>query len=213
MSLKVYLHPLSSYCWKVLIALYENGTPFEPLLLDVEANQAELKRLWPIGKMPLLRDEARDHTVPETSIIIEYLARHYPGPQALVPSDPDASRQARLRDRFYDNYVMQPMIKVVSDRLRPEGAKDAHGVAEARANLRTAYGMIDQDMADKTWATGETFGIADCAAFPALFYADKVEPLGAWPNTVRYLKRLSERPSITRVLAEAAPYFSMFPQG
>ncbi len=213
MALKLYLHPLSSYCWKVLIALYENGTPFEPLMLDVEANQAELKRLWPIGKMPLLRDEAREHTVPETSIIIEYLDRHYPGPQALVPSDPDASRQARLRDRFYDLYVMQQMIKVVADRLRPEGALDPHGVAEARANLRTAYGMIEQDMGDKTWAMGETFGIGDCAAFPALFYADKVEPLVAWPNTVRYLKRMSERPSVARVLAEAAPYFAMFPQG
>ena len=212
MALKLYLHPLSSYCWKVLIALYENGTPFEPLLLDVEANQAELKRLWPVGKMPLLRDEARDHTVPETSIIIEYLDRHYPGRQALVPSDPDASRQARLRDRFYDLYVMEPMIKVVTDRLRPEGASDAYGVDKARGMLHTAYGMIEQDIADKAWAMGETFGIADCAAFPALFYADKVEPLGDHPSAARYLKRMSERPSIARVLAEAQPYFAMFPQ-
>ena len=212
MALKLYLHPLSSYCWKVLIALYENGTPFEPLLLDVEANQAELKRLWPIGKMPLLRDDARDHTVPETSIIIEYLARHYPGPQELLPTDPDASRQARLRDRFYDLYVMEPMIKVVTDRLRPEGASDAYGVDKARGMLHTAYGMIEQDMADKTWAMGETFGMADCAAFPALFYADKVEPLGDHPSAARYLKRMSERPSIARVLTEAQPYFAMFPQ-
>src|SRR5688500_13756909 len=115
MSLKLYYHPLASFCWKTLIALYENATPFEPLLVDLSAadSRATLLRLWPIGKFPVLRDEARDVTVPESSIIIEYLAQHYPGRAALIPADAELAREVRLRDRFYDHYVHQPMQKIV----------------------------------------------------------------------------------------------------
>jgi glutathione S-transferase len=121
MSLKLYFHPLSSFCQKALIALYENETPFEPHIVDLadETSSAEFKKIWPIGKFPVLRDEARDRTVPESSIIIEYLAQHYPGATQLVPADAELARQARMRDRFYDLYVNVPMQKVVTDRLRP----------------------------------------------------------------------------------------------
>ena len=214
MTLKLFLHPLSSFCHKALIGLYENDTPFESHTVELwdEALAAPFKAMWPIGKIPVLRDEARDRTVPEATIIIEYLARHYPGPSPLVPDDPDLAIQTRLRDRFYDLYLHTPMQKVVGDRLRPDGRGDPIGVAEARTQMRTALDMIERDMATKTWTMGEAFGMADCAAAPALFYADKVAPFRAThPNAAAYLDRLMARPSHARALKEAEPYFHMFP--
>ena len=215
MSLKLYFHPLASFCQKALVALYENDTPFEPLLVDLgdATSSAGFKKLWPIGKMPVLRDEASDRTIPESSIIIEYLAQHYPGRTRLVLADADLARQTRLRDRFYDLYVQEPMQKVVTDRLRPAGANDPFGVEQAKAVLQTAYGMIDRDMAARTWAMGDEFGMADCAAAPALFYANLVLPFeDAHGNVARYLDRLMQRPSFARVVEEARPYFGLFPQ-
>ncbi len=214
MSLTLHFHPLSSYCQKALIALYENDTPFETHLVDLgdEASREAFKRLWPLGKMPVLRDDARDRTVPESSIIIEYLAQHYPGPTQLVPADPDLARQVRLRDRFYDLHVMDPMAKVVTDRLRPEGGHDPYGVDLAKAALQTVYGMIEQDMASKTWAMGESFTMADCAAAPALFFANYASPFGpAHPHVTAYLERLMQRPSFARAQREAQPYMVYFP--
>jgi glutathione S-transferase len=215
MSLKLYFHPLSSFCQKALIALYENDTPFEPHLVDLadENSRAAFKRIWPLGKFPVLRDDAKDRTIPESSMIIEYLAQHYPGRTPLVPEDPDLARQTRLRDRFFDIYVNVPMQKIVTDRLRPAGRNDPHGVGEAKALLQTALGLIDEAMGAKTWAMGEFFSMADCAAAPALFYADKVTPLAAsHPNTASYLRRLMDRPSYARALEEAKPYLGMFPE-
>lgn len=214
MSLTLYFHPLSSFCHKVLIALYENATPFTPHVVDLmsETAFAAYRKVWPLGKIPVLRDAARDRTVPETSIIIEYLDRHFPGPTRFVPEDPDAARETRLRDRLFDLHVNVPMQKIVTDKLRPAGRNDSYGVEEARDRLRTALAMVDEDMADKTWATGETFGLADCAAAPSLFYADKVMPLAdGFPRAAAYLDRLRRRPSYARALAEAEPYFSLFP--
>ena len=215
MSLTLYFHPLSSFCWKTLIALYENNTPFKPHMVDLgnEAERAALLKLWPVGKFPVLRDEARDRTIPETSIIIEYLDDHYPGRTRFIPADEKLALQTRLRDRFYDLYVHLPMQKIVGDRLRPEGKKDPHGVEEARARLQSCYDMIDKDVGTRSWAMGEAFSIADCAAAPALFYASKVMPFGDnHKNLTAYLDRLIARPSFARVIREAEPYFAMFPQ-
>jgi glutathione S-transferase len=215
MALELYFHPLSSFCQKVLVALYENDVPFEPHLVDLgnAAARAQLERIWPIARFPVLRDTARDRTIPESSIIIEYLAQHHPGRTPLVPADADVARQTRLRDRFYDLYVNVPMQKIVGDRLRPADRHDPHGVEEARTLLRTALGMVEQDMATKTWAMGDAFTMADCAAAPALFYADLVLPFGdTHANAAAYLGRLRERPSFARALAEARPYLALFPK-
>jgi glutathione S-transferase len=215
MSLKLYFHPLSSFCQKVLIAFYENDTPFEPHIVDLanEASRSDFKRIWPIGKFPVLRDDAKDRTVPESSIIIEYLAQHYPGRTQLVPTDADLARQTRMRDRFFDLYVNVPMQKIVTDKLRPAGKTDSFGVEQARLLLQTACGMIDKDMATKTWALGEAFSMADCAAAPALYYANLVAPFGdSHKNVARYFERLMERPSFTRAVKEAEPYRRLFPQ-
>jgi glutathione S-transferase len=214
MSLTLHFHPLASFCWKALIALYENDTPFAPNMVDLgnAAERAALLKLWPIGKFPVLRDDARNQTIPESSIIIEYLDRHYPGRTQFIPADPDLAWQTRLRDQFYDLYLHLPMQKIMGDRLRPE-AKDPHGVEEARRQLRTSYRMIEAQMSAGTWAMGEAFGLADCAAMPALFYGNMVEPFGdAHKNVTAYFERLKARPTVARVLREAEPYFNMVPR-
>jgi glutathione S-transferase len=220
MSLTLYYHPLSSFCWKALVALYENDTPFTAQSVDLsdEAERAALLKLWPVGKFPVLRDAAKDRIVPESSIIVEYLDTEYPGRTRFIAAEPKLALQTRLRDRFYDLYVHLPMQKIVGDRLRPAGARDAHGVEEAKARIASCYGMLDREMASrdstlKTWAMGEAFSLADCAAAPALFYASKVVPFGdAHKNLGAYFDRLKARPSFARVLQEAEPYFKMFPQ-
>lgn len=214
MSLKLYYHPLSSFCHKALIALYENDTPFEREIVDLgnEASRNAFLKVWPIGKFPVLRDEARDWLVPESSVIIEYLDQHFPGRTRFLPDDADAARQTRMHDRFYDLYVNVPMQKIVTDKLRPSGKNDSFGVEQAKAQLTTALDMVERDMANKTWAMGDEFSMADCAAAPALFYADKISPLAQTrKHTAAYLRRLMERPSYARVLKEAEPYFAMFP--
>ncbi len=215
MTLVLHFHPLSSFCQKALIALYENDTPFEPLIIDFfdEASNAAFKKIWPIGRIPVLRDEARDRTIPEASIIIEYLAQYYPGGSPLIPADADLARQMRLQDRFYDLYVNVPMQKVVTDALRPAGRNDPHGVEEATALLRTACGMVEKDMYVKSWAMGDSFTMADCAAAPALYYADLLTPLaGTYPHAAAYLDRLMARPSFARAVKDAEPYRALFPK-
>jgi glutathione S-transferase len=215
MSLTLHYHPLASYCWKALIALYENGIPFTPNLVDLgnPAERAALVKLWGIGKFPVLSDDARNETVPESSIVVEYLDANYRGRTRFIPDDSARALQTRLRDRFYDLYVHLPMQKIVVDRLRPEGRRDPHGVEEARAQLRTSYAMIEQQMAGGGWAMGEDFTLADCAAAPSLFYGNMAEPFGDGHKSLAgYLERLKARPSFARVLKEAEPYFQMVPK-
>jgi glutathione S-transferase len=215
MSLTLHFHPLASYCWKALIALYENDTPFTPHKVDLgnPAERAALLKLWPIGKFPVLGDDARGQTVPESSVIIEYLDRHYPGPTRFIPADLDLALQTRLRDRFYDLYVHLPMQKIMVDRLRPADKRDPHGVEEARTQLRTSYAMIDKQMSAGTWAMGEAFSLADCAAAPSLFYGNMAVPFGEDQKNLRaYFERLKARPCFARVMKEAEPYFNMVPK-
>lgn len=214
MTLTFYYHPLASFCHKVLIALYESAVPFQGQIVDLasEASSAEMLSFWSVGKIPVLRDETRNRTIPETSIIIEYLEQHYPGSTPLLPKEPELALDVRLWDRFFDLYVNVPMAKIVVDRLRPSGQSDGLGVAEAKQLLQRAYTVAERQVQNRQWATGDTFSMADCAAAPALFYADIVLPFAAdYPNLAAYFERLLARPSIARTLVEARPYFSSFP--
>lgn len=211
MSLVLHFHPLSSYCHKVLIGLYERGTRFEPRVVDFSQPQvrAEFEALWPTAKIPLLVDGER--AVPETSIMLEYLDEKFPGPP-MLPAEAEARLEARLWDRLFDLYVMTPMQKIVADRLRGEGEKDPRGVENAREMLQMAYAMVDRHMVGRTWAAGELFSLADCAAAPALFYAGIVVPWGDQRTMLAaYFERLLARPSVARTLAEARPFFEYFP--
>jgi glutathione S-transferase len=211
-ALTLYAHPFASYCWKVLIALYENRVPFTYRLIDDASGWAELELLWPIKKFPVLRDD--DAVILESSIIVEYLTLHYPGPMPLLPLNDDAALKTRFMDRVFDNYVMTPMQTLVSNRMRAAGEGDTKGVGDARAMLEAAYAWLDKQLVSTQWAVGSDFTLADCSAAPALFYADWVHPIGeGYPATRDYRKRLLARPSVARTIDEARPFRKLFPLG
>jgi glutathione S-transferase len=212
MPLTLYAHPFAAYCWKALIALYENATPFTYRLVQDAAGWAELESLWPIRKFPLLRDG--DATIVESTIIVEYLMRRYPGTTRMIPMNENAALAVRFMDRFFDNYVMTPMQQLVSDRMRTQSERDAKGVDDARKLLDVAYGWLERQVAQDAWLCGNAFSLAECAAAPALFYADWVHPLGArFPGVLDYRRRVLARPSVARVVDEARPYRKLFPGG
>ena len=212
MSLTLYSHPFSSYSQKVLIALYENDTPFTYRSLEEPGANEERQALWPTGKFPVLVDDGR--TVVESSIIIEHLDLHHCGPVRFLPDDPDAALEVRFMDRVFDNYVMGEMQKPVFESLRPDGRKE-EALAEAARVLEVAYGWLEQRLQGRTWAAGETFSMADCAAAPSLFYADWVHRIddARFPTVRAYRSRLLARPSMARCVEEARPFRSYFPLG
>jgi glutathione S-transferase len=210
--LVLHAHPFSSYCQKVLVALYENGTAFDYRLLEGDDAMRELEALWPMKRFPVLRDGAR--TLIEASIIIEHLDLHHPGPARMIPADPDTALDVRFMDRFFDNYVSTPQQRIVFDRLRPEDRRDPHGVAEARAMLEVAYAWLDRRMAEREWAAGDAFSLADCGAAPFLFYADWTHAIDdGFAHLKAYRRRLLARPSVARAVDEARPYRAYFPLG
>ena len=214
MPLALFAHPFSSYCQKVMIALYENATPFALRVLDHNdpVTLAEFAALWPLKRFPLLLDGERP--IAEATIIVEHLGLHYPGPVRLILDDADALLEMRFVDRFFDNYVQTPQGKIVRDAMREEDQRDAQGVAEARAMLETAYAWLERRMASREWAVADRFSLADCSAAPALFYADWTYPISdAFPNVRAYRGRLNARPSFARAINEARPYRSLFPLG
>ncbi|MGY0194411.1 glutathione S-transferase family protein [Leptothrix sp. BB-4] len=211
--LTLHYHPLSSYCQKVLVAIDVLGVAVEHRLLnlgDPDERAAHLAR-WPTGKMPLLMDG--DRPVPESSIAIEYLQRHHATSGArLIPDDVDAALDVRLWDRLFDLQVMTPMQALTGDLLRPEAERDARGVAQARATLATAYAFIDRHLQGRTWVSGPSFSLADCAAAPALFYAVTYVPFE--PGQVHlaaYFERLIAHPAVARVLEQARPWLRYYP--
>jgi glutathione S-transferase len=214
MTLRFHFHPLASFCHKALIALYENEIPFEPVMIDFGNPESAdaFRALWPIAKMPVLEDRAREKLVGESSAVIEYLDRHYPGTIRFVPDDAELVWQVRMWDSVFDSYLHEPMQKIVTDNLRPAGRNDPEGVELAKAQIRASYDFLEQSFAGRTWIVGETFTLADCSAAPALFYADTVVPFGrehVW--LADYLERLMARPAYARVLSEAEPYFKFVP--
>lgn len=214
MALTLYMHPLSSFCHKVLVALYENGTSFESVIVDFSNTDSRMAffQKWPIGKMPVLHDTAADMTLPESSIIIEYVHTHYRGHAELVPTNAEEQLAVRLWDRFFDLYIHQPMQRIVGERLRPKGSVDPHGVADAHATIEKAYGVLEEHLLNRQWVASASFSMADCAAVPALFYGSIVHPIsGDYARVSDYFERLMQLASVKRVLEEARPYFQYFP--
>ena len=214
MSLQLFFHPFSSYSQKALIALYENGTPFTARVLSPEdpTTGAEFAARWPIKRFPILVDGER--TILEASAVIEYLDAAHPGPARLIPQAALAAVDVRMMDRVFDNYVSTPQQKLVHDALRAPGARDAQGVAEARTMLETAYAWLDERMAGRAWASGDAFSLADCAAAPALFYADWSHKIAErFANLLAYRARLLARPSFARAVDAARPFRPCFPLG
>ena len=214
MPFKLFYHPLSSFCQKVLIALYENDIAFDGDITDVISpeGRAAFVKIWPIVKFPVLRDEATGKVVPESSIIIEYLQHHAHCKIALIPADPERAHEVRLWDRIFDLHVNAQMQKVMGDRRRPDGKHDPLGVSEARDALVSAYDVLETALAGRRWAAGDDFSMADCAAAPALFYANMIVPFDKHARVAAYFDRLSQRPSYARARREAEPFLQLVPR-
>jgi glutathione S-transferase len=213
MTLQLFYHPLASYCWKVLVGLHESGIEFEGHIVDLgnREQRAELEALWPFVKFPLLRDTATGEVTPESTILLEWLALRHPSARWLLAADAARALRTRALDRFFDTYVHEPMQKIVGDKLRGAGQHDPTGVEAARATLTAAYAHLENRL-DGEWADGAAFSLADCAAYPALYYANRVQPISAAHlKTHGYLARLRGRPSVQRVMEEAEPYLHLFP--
>ena len=214
MALELFFHPFSSYSQKALTAFYEKGIGFTARMLSPDApdTYAEFVQRWPIKRFPVLVDGTR--TLLEATTIIEYLEVNYPDATPLIPRDPQAAVEVRMLDRVFDNYVSTPQQKIVFDAIRPADARDAHGVAEARSMLDTAYAWLDAWMEQRQWAVGPQFSLADCAAAPFLFYADWTHRIDSqWQHLHAYRQRLLARPSFARAVDEARPFRAYFPLG
>ena len=212
MSLTLYSHPFSSYCQKVLIALWENDIPFTYRHLEDDGAGEERAALWPLGRFPVLVDNGK--TIAESSIIIEHLDVHHPGSVRFLPDDRATALEVRFMDRFFDNYIMTEMQKPVFEAIRTDGARKDEAMAAARTALDTAYAWLETRLQGLAWAAGDDFSLADCAAAPSLFYADWVHQIGSEFPTVRdYRTRLLARPSIARAVDEGRPYRHYFPLG
>ena len=214
MALALYGHPFSSYTQKVLIALYENETLFEFRYLDEEHPEHidEWLKRWPMALFPLLLDEERQFM--EASIIIEHLQLAHPGPVRLLPEDAAAALDVRFMDRFFDLYVMDAMQISVTSALGRIRMTPEDGLALASERLEKAYQWLEGYLAGRTWAVGETFSLADCAAAPSLFYADWACPIPeTYPRLRKYRQRLLARPSFARAIDGGRPYRDLFPLG
>lgn len=214
MSVELFAHPFSSYCQKAIVALDEYRVDWTLRLIEPGSEWTPVwEQLWPIKRFPVLRDG--DRVVPEASAIIEYLNVHHRGSaDPLIPDDADAAAEVRMLDRFFDHYVSDPQARIVFNAIRPADKPDPLAEEEAHAMLDRAYRWLDAHMAARQWAAGDAFSMADCAAAPALFYADWTYPLGdAYPNVTAYRTRLLARPSFARLVDAARPYRNFFPLG
>lgn len=206
--LTIYGHPISSYTWKVLAALYENDTPFAFVTVD-QNTYADFIAKWPMGKFPILLDRGR--MITETSVIVEYLDAYYPGRTRLVPKDFDTALEVRRWDRVFD-HLNTTMSKIVVDNIRPEGQRDPYGVEEAKRIIGGIYTVIETQLGDRAFIVGDALTLADCSAAPSLWYAARNAPLdGAFPRIAAYLERLKAWPAFARAVKESEPLFHLYP--
>jgi glutathione S-transferase len=158
MTIAFYEHPFSSYVQKA----YEKGILFESKMIDgSEPVASEFAALWPIQRFPVIVDDGQ--FVFEATGIIEYLEARFPETARLIPSDLPLAAEVRMWDRFFDNYVSYPQGRLVFMAIGRE-PDDGKGGAAWKSMLETSYTLLDRRMAGRTWAVGENFSLADCAA-------------------------------------------------
>lgn len=207
--MKLYYHPLSTYCQKVLIAIYEKSIEFTPELVSLmdDAEREAYRKIYPLGKIPfVVLDDG--HWLPESSIIVEYLDTHFSGGPKLIPDDPEASRQVRFKDRMYDLYLNDSIASLVFESWKPESQRNQELIERSRFRIGVMYDFMESNLKNQTWTNGEAFTLGDCAAAPPLFYAQKMAPFDDRANIVAYWQRLQERPSIRRVMDEVTPHLA-----
>jgi glutathione S-transferase len=209
MHMKLYYHPLSTYCQKVLIAIYEKSIAFTPELVSLmdDAEREAFRKIYPLGKIPfVVLDDG--HWLPESSIIVEYLDSHFGDGPKLIPDDPELSRRVRFKDRMYDLYLNESVASLIFESWKPESQRNQELIDRSRFRIGVMYDFMESNLDEQTWTEGETFTLGDCAAAPPLFYAREMAPFDDRANIVAYWQRLQERPSIRRVIDEVAPHLA-----
>jgi glutathione S-transferase len=204
--MKLYYNPLSTYCQKVMIAFNEKGIAYEPHVVDLMSaeGRASYEEINPFGKVPFFKP-SEDWQVPESTSIIEYLEDKFPNTPRLIPAGGgDAARQVRFMDRMADLYLNEPIVELQFQKIGFR-AQDNDRAARARKFVSISYGYYDKRLAKQPWLCGESFTMADCAAIPALYYAQAVMPFDAHSNIVAYWERARKRPSYAKVKAEFEP--------
>ena len=210
--LALYGHPFSSYTWKALIALYASGIPFDFRNVDEThpENAVVVAATGPLGKFPVLAENGR--RVFEATAIIEYLVAHHPAAASLLPSDPKAAVVTRMMDRVFDNYVMGPMQEVVAAYIRRPDSPEPDVLARSRDQLDRSYAWLDKWLDGHPY--GESVSLVECAAAPALFYADWVHPIpSSFTRLLRFRAHLLALPAMARCVDDARPFRSYFPLG
>ncbi|MGL4768116.1 MAG: glutathione S-transferase family protein [Formosimonas sp.] len=214
MSLKLHYIVTSTYSAKALLAFYEKGIAFDkaPVDFSTPEKHAEFKKLYPMGKAPLLTGND-DIFVPESTTIVEYLEDNFPnqGPQ-LIPSDKTAARRTRLKDRMIDLYVNNNVGKLFFGTRKPEAEQDKAALEAAHKQIDEILPWLEKDLAGKSYLGGDNVSMADLALFAPLFYAKQLHPYSQHANLSAWLDRMMARPSVQTHLAELMPYLEAFNQ-
>lgn len=207
--MKLYHHPMSTFSQKAMIALEEKGLEYDPCVVQLMDPQGkeDYRKIYPMGKIPMLQ-LADDHIIPESSIIIEYLDEI--APPRLIPEDTQYARKTRFKDRMFDNYLNESVGTVFFQNLKPEEQRNHEAIADAQFRISVMYQFMDGELAKQTFACGDQFTMADCAAAAALFYCPTIAPFSDKPNIVRYWEQLKARPSIKAVHEKVAPHLAAF---
>ena len=214
MTPALYGHPLSSFTWKALIAAYERDVAFEFRMLDPDhsENLARIGTLTPTGQFPAVVDGERE--IVESNAVIEYFDLFHGRGEPMVPQDRREALEARMLTEVFDDYVHLQVQRIVGNALRAPAERDPTGVEYAHGLIERCYLWLEKRLPAGQWASCGRFTIADCAAAPALFYADWVHPIGEHlPKLAAYRARLLSRPSVARTVDEARPYRHLFPLG
>lgn len=205
--MELYFAYPSTYSQKVLLGLYEKGLDFTPKLVNLmdEKQKEEYRKLYPIGKIPLLiRDDGR--VIPESTIILESLEQDFPTDAVLIPKDPEEARRVRFLDRMCDNYLNDQVVNLIFESMKPEDQQDQQLILKSSELIGTLYGLLNEQLSTRQFLAGDTFTMADCAAIPALYYARSFAEFSIFENIGAYWERIQEHESWKRVHSEAAPY-------
>ncbi len=207
--MKLYYFPLSTYSQKAIMAFHEKQVAFEPQLIRLfdESERKAYREIYPLGKVPLLI-LPDGHKIPESSIIIEYLDTHFETGTRLIPDHKDLARRVRFTDRINDLYLNDSVVTLLFQSWKPEDQRDQELIDRNRERIDTVYRFMENHFEKATWACGDSFSMADCAAAPALFYARQLAPFDGRPNIQAYWRRLEARPSYQKVAEEAAPHLA-----
>ncbi len=209
LAMKLYYNPISSYSQKALIAFYEKGIDFEPNIVNLmdPDDLAKYRDVYPMGKIPcLVLDDG--HLIPESSIIIEYIDDM--GEPRLIDGDSEQTRKIRFKDRMIDLYLDDSIVTLLFQGMKPEDQRDPERMATAQFRIDTMYSFMEAEFEKHPFASGNKFSMADCAAAPALFYAEQAAPFAAYKNISAYWERLRQRPSVQRTHEEARPVLEAF---